>query len=484
MGITKSHRALAPRSAESTPSPENEAIQTSHGPGSAENILQSENEAIETLHVPSNGENGTPPENEVPETLHIPGNTEDLALPEKEVIETLHVPGNTEDSALPKNEISQDLHAPGSVDDSPRSEKEAIKTSHAPGNAENVPTSGNETVQTLRMPGNAENIPPSENGAFQTPFDQRDVSKSNVLEELHTDGPGRRDNRQPQHAMDARRSSLKHSARADDTNGHDRRKVDFVEKRRSISQRSKDPQIAREMIDIAIDLVRKEAMDIFGYRKLQGLIEHHNGMFGDEEQFSQLLIGLLEAMEHEAPDETGFQGREMDLRVQILATIRTMFRHNEKYFSAHYPRVLPALVKARKNYESKRHIVKEMEDFVEDIASVCDAEDVVVPIVDSVWVEKGDEPGYRAARMAVFELDAIVRQLNSSNIPDSVVQDVGAFGKRVLLWSRQDIRRLGLELCLTLHRVVGPEDEAKFWNAMGEMPEVKRSLLFYYLGKK
>ncbi|RMJ21604.1 hypothetical protein PHISP_07523 [Aspergillus sp. HF37] len=298
--------------------------------------------------------------------------------------------------------------------------------------------------------------------------------------------PTHPDNKLPPLGVTRRRSSggmiQPHIKPADDPNRRRWRKIEATEKRRTISPRSKDPEAAREMICKGLERISKDTMDVVAYRKLQGLIEHHDDMFGDEELFDRLLMTLLEAMERPASEKVGFLGRPLDLSTQTLLTIRFMFWNCKKYFSAYYPKAMAALVSARRNYGGNSHIVSGLEDTVEDIAGVCKAGDALDAVLDVIVAEDRDEQGYHVVNLGIFAATAILSRVHT-RLPNRLVGRIGKFCGEVLAGSRLDARRSVTLLCINLHSLVTPP-EANFWQALGTLREDSRNMLSYYIGRQ
>lgn len=304
-----------------------------------------------------------------------------------------------------------------------------------------------------------------------------------VLEELPVNEPttpGHRDNK-PLSAPD--RTPLNALTPGGAENTHRRwGKVESVENRRkSVSPRSKDPAKAREMIEKGITRIRAKALDVHGYRKLQGLIKYHDAIFADESKYDEMLLALLDALE--APGDEK-RSRSLDLKTQILVTIRLMFNYNRTYFSAYYPRAMTALLNARKQYELTNHIVSGLEETAEDIVAACRPPDVIDAVLDLIETEEQDDKGYRAITMGIYVLTGLLRRLNKNRVYLSrpELERLGKFANKSLMQPQPDVRRAITEFCVELHEMVNDDDV--FWRMINSPVGDHRNLLTYFIAKK
>lgn len=257
-----------------------------------------------------------------------------------------------------------------------------------------------------------------------------------------------------------------------------------AERRRSLSPRSKDPVKAKEMIDKGITRIKAKALDVHGYRKLQGLIKHHDSIFVDESKYDEMLLGLLDALEAPTDDKRTSVPRSMDLKIQILVTIRLMFAYNGAWFAVHYPRVMTALLSTRKKYELTHHIVSGLEETAEDIIASCEAVDVIFAVLDLIETEKHDDEGIRAITMGIYILSGLLKRLNKDDrtLNEGEIERLGRFANASLAQPQPDIRRAITELSVELHDMV--HNEEAFWRMVNPAGNDQRNLLTYFIAKK
>lgn len=308
---------------------------------------------------------------------------------------------------------------------------------------------------------------------------ERPTARANsVLEEIPNNEPAQRDNKPPAVKPVGDKASVTPDA------SHRRWKKFENDRRRSLSPRSKDPVKAREMLEKGVQRIRTRTMDILGYRKLQGLIENHEGVFETEAKYDDMLTALLAELESAPEEKRQSIGRPMDLKTQVLVTIRFMFRHNAQYFAAYHAQAMTALIGARKRYVSSSHISSGLEETADEIISVCDAGSVITAVLDQLDAQEPDEEGYRAITMGTSVLSRLVRNSSTSSsasdaLDSSQVERLGRFCGGHLTDRQPDVRRQVTDLSVALYRRIG--DESRFWEVLGSPRENSRNLLTYYI---
>ncbi|OJJ49885.1 hypothetical protein ASPZODRAFT_149341 [Penicilliopsis zonata CBS 506.65] len=319
----------------------------------------------------------------------------------------------------------------------------------------------------------------------KTPLAHRSLdSKSNALEEIPTNEPAYRDNKLP-HPFEFKPQVDIENPTAGTEQSHRRwRKIEISERRRSISPRSKDPEQARQMLTKGVHRIRSQNMDILGYRKMQGLVQYHDKMFKDEGRYDDLLLALLDELESVPDEKRKPLGRPLDLKTQVLVTIRLMFKYNNMYFAAYYPKAMVALVNARKGYESSCHVVSGLDETAEDIVARCKPMDVITAVLDLCETEERSTEGYRAITMGILVLKKIICRLNNANtrLPPEGIDRIGKFAAMFLANDQPEVRRQMIYMCVEFHTML-KGDEPLYWKVIGQPRDTTRNLLTYYLNK-
>lgn len=321
-----------------------------------------------------------------------------------------------------------------------------------------------------------ENTPGPNNRVASTP-ERPTPRATNVLEEIPNNEPAQRDNKPPPRPVAGDKAAVTPDA------SHRRWKRFENDRRRSLSPRSKDPVKAREMLAKGVQRIRTKTMDIVGYRKLQGLIENHDGVFETEADYDEMLTALLDELESAPEEKRQSIGRPLDLKTQVLVTIRFLFRHNTQYFAAYHAQTMTALINARKRYAgSSSHLASGLDETADEIISVCDADAVITAILDQLAAQQPDEEGYRALTMGTSVLSRLVRASSSSSanaLDHRQVERLGQFCGGHLTDRQPDVRRQVTDLSVALYRRIG--DESRFWEVLGSPRENSRNLLTYYI---
>ena len=266
------------------------------------------------------------------------------------------------------------------------------------------------------------------------------------------------------------------------TVSHTRRwhRKETAEKPRSISPRSKDPEEAKKMMARGIERITSRTIDDHGYRKLQGLIHYHDQIFEDEHKYDEMLLALLDALETPNTEKRVPLGRPFDNKFQILVTIRLMFLHNRKYFAAYFPRAMSAIVTARRNFESRNHIVSGLEETAQDIMTACDPPDVIDAVLDVLETEETDEAGCRTIAMGLHILSGLSARMRalSASLDSQQELRMAKFGRVCLREQNSVVRRAVIGYCLELRRMIRPE-ERFFRLVTGDVEDLKNLITYY-----
>jgi CLIP-associating protein 1/2 len=264
------------------------------------------------------------------------------------------------------------------------------------------------------------------------------------------------------------------------THKHTWNNKEIAERRRSVSPRSKDPEEARKLLARGIERIKSRSIDDHGYRKLQGLINYHDNIFQDEQKYDDMLLALLNALETPNTEKRAPLGRRFDNKFQILVTIRLMFVHNRKYFATYFPRAMAALVTARRNFESRNHIVSGLEETAQDITAACDPPDVIDAVMDVLETEERDEAGSRTVAMGLHILSGLSARMRALQAPLEPQQEqrMAKFALNCLREPTSIVRRAVIGYCLELKRIITPE--ARFFRLVtGDVEDLKNLITYY-----
>ncbi|KAK2750388.1 suppressor of tub2 mutation [Myotisia sp. PD_48] len=312
------------------------------------------------------------------------------------------------------------------------------------------------------------------------------VTKPMPLEELSLNEPPSMNRKHNQSIHDIRSPSPQPHATSNE-NVHRRwNKVEISERRRSLSPRSKDPSRARDMIDRGLMKIRSSALDVHGYRKFQSLIRYHESILNDESKYAQILLALFTALEAAEGERssTSSSGKSLDLKTQVLFTIRLMLTQNREYFATYYSRAMTAIITARRHYEITNYIVSGLEETAEDIVSACNPLEVADAVLNLLETEDKSPEAWRMIAMGSYILCGLIRRINEKNLflDNPETERLGKFASQHLTNPQPDVRRAVVEFCLELYEMVKPE--TKFWAIVNSPVEDFRPILTYYIMRK
>ncbi|ERF75759.1 hypothetical protein EPUS_01589 [Endocarpon pusillum Z07020] len=256
--------------------------------------------------------------------------------------------------------------------------------------------------------------------------------------------------------------------------------TEIAVRNRSISPNTKDPGKARTQLSNGIEKIRARKMDDYGYRRLQGLIKANDDLFQDEEKYDELLLALLDTLETPNTERRQSLGRQYDNKFQILVTIRLMLVHSAKYCAPYHARALSALLTARRNFESRCHIVGGLEETAEDIVDACSSTEVIDPVLDVLELQEHDDAGYRAISMGLHILSGLVARIKGTEILDKIQEErLTHFALKCLRNESSETRRATVAFCVELRRLINPEE--KYFQMVAGNDEALKSLLTYFI---
>jgi CLIP-associating protein 1/2 len=193
----------------------------------------------------------------------------------------------------------------------------------------------------------------------------------------------------------------------------------------------------------------------------------------------------LDALEGPSDDKkSGAAMRVLDLKTQILVTIRAMLAYNKSWFSAFYPRVMTALLATRRPYEVTNHLVSGLEETAEDIVAVCNPPEVIDAVLPFLQSEDHTDAGYRTITMGIYVLTGLIHRLNQNHLhlPSADLERLGQFANSGLSRPHPDVRRAITDFCVELHEMVHNDDA--FWRMINAPGGDHRNLLTYYIAKR
>jgi CLIP-associating protein 1/2 len=249
------------------------------------------------------------------------------------------------------------------------------------------------------------------------------------------------------------------------------------------------PEKARQnsrLLDSGINKIRAKALDVHGFRKLQGIIRDGGGsgksaVFTDE-RFDALVRGLFEYLE--SPLASLAPEKVQDVKAQILATIRLLLKKMRDSFQPHVSRGLESLLRCRATYDGRTHMVSGLETLASELVLLGDASEIthVLSGMLSGLVGEAAAGAARSLSMGLHVLAQMVDHKKPAFVPsESELAGLAGLAGRCLESADSGVRMDVVGLCVALH---GRVEEARFWEAVKGVGEDGKSLITYYVVKR
>lgn len=232
------------------------------------------------------------------------------------------------------------------------------------------------------------------------------------------------------------------------------------------------------LLDSGIAKIKAKSLDVHGFRKLQGLIRDSNTAWYDD-KFDILLSGLFEYLE--APLASLSPEKVQDVKAQILATIKLMYKKDREAFRVHVPKGLESLLVTRSSYDARAHIVSGLELLADELVTLADAQQTIDSITARLQGEHMTLEGCRTLSMGLHVLKELI-DVKKDFIPsEREVSHVCKLAARCLESSESGVRMDAVQLCVSIHARVGEEN---FWSVLGGVRDDPKSLITYYIVKR
>ncbi|KAI9672549.1 MAG: suppressor of tub2 mutation [Caeruleum heppii] len=268
---------------------------------------------------------------------------------------------------------------------------------------------------------------------------------------------------------------------SDQVNGG-RGKMDSPEKARLPSEKPDEHRNVRRLLESGIARVRAGNIDAHGLRKLQSMIRSVPDAQLEDSRFVELYTALLSHLELPSTDTKApsTPSKGQDVKVQVLHTIRAMLNKRPASFSADAPRALCAVLTARGFYDTRSHIVSVLEEVAERLCE-CEASELCISRVLNFLTEADRSAGKHTLCMGVHVLGGLMLETGPrSETSEGEVQRLGQLAVRCLNDLDPDIRKNGIDFCLSFYGTVTPP---RFWQMLEGTKEDQRNLITYYLAR-
>lgn len=232
------------------------------------------------------------------------------------------------------------------------------------------------------------------------------------------------------------------------------------------------------LLDSGISKIKAKSLDVHGFRKLQGMIRDNKAAWSDD-KFDVLLLGLFEYLE--APLATLSPEKIQDVKAQILATIKQMYKKERDGFRPHVVKGLESILATRSCYDSRAHIVSGLELLADELVTLADPKQTTAVISARLQNEQMTLEGCRTLSMGLHVLKELVEAKKEFVPSEGEINEMCKLAARCLESSESGVRMDAVQLCVSVHARVG---EAKFWNSLGGVKDDPKSLITYYIVKR
>lgn len=232
------------------------------------------------------------------------------------------------------------------------------------------------------------------------------------------------------------------------------------------------------LLDSGIAKIKAKALDVHGFRKLQGLIRDNKAPLSDE-KFDALLVGLFEYLEARLTNLS--PEKDLDVKAQILGTIKLMYKKDREAFRPLVPKGLEAILATRSCYDARTHIVSGLELLADELVTLSDPTQTTDTITTQLQNKEMTLEGCRTLSMGLHVLKEILDVKKEFVPSDEEVGSMCTLAARCLESSESGVRMDAVQLCVSVHARVG---ESRFWGALGGLKDDPKSLITYYIVKR
>lgn len=232
------------------------------------------------------------------------------------------------------------------------------------------------------------------------------------------------------------------------------------------------------LLESGINKIKAKSLDVHGFRKLQGMIRDNKIGFVDN-KFDDLLLGLFEYLE--APLISLPPEKIQDVKAQILATIKLMYKKDRELFRPHVLKGFESILATRSCYDARAHIVSGLELLADELVTLADSKQTTETITSQLQSEQMNLEGCRTLSMGLHVLKELI-DFKKDFVPTfEEVNEMCALAARCLESSESGVRMDAVQLCVSVHSRVG---ENQFWSALGGVKDDPKSLITYYIVKR
>ncbi|KAK0102935.1 suppressor of tub2 mutation [Cadophora gregata] len=232
------------------------------------------------------------------------------------------------------------------------------------------------------------------------------------------------------------------------------------------------------LLDSGIAKIKAKSLDVHGFRKLQGLIRDNKAAWSDD-KFDALLVGLFDYLEARLTNLT--PEKDQDVKAQILATVKLMYKKDREAFRPYVTKGLEAILATRSCYDARTHIVSGLELLADELVTLSNPQHTSETITTHLQNEEMTLEGCRTLSMGLHVLKELLEVKKDFAPNDLEVEEMCKLAARCLESSESGVRMDAVQLCVSVHARVG---ESRFWSALGGVKDDPKSLITYYIVKR
>lgn len=234
------------------------------------------------------------------------------------------------------------------------------------------------------------------------------------------------------------------------------------------------------LLDSGINKIKSKSLDVHGFRKLQGMIRDNKAAWS-EDKFDVLLLGLFEYLESSL--ENLATEKVLDVKAQILATIKLMYKKERANVEPHVARGLESILTTRSAYDSRVHIVSGLELLAKDLLELAPPKETLSSITTRL-LRESESMSVESCRTLSLGLSILkeLLEVKEQFMPsENQVMDVGRLAERCIESSESGVRMDAVLLCVGVHGRVG---EGRFWRSVEGVGDGGKSLVTYYIVRR
>lgn len=234
-----------------------------------------------------------------------------------------------------------------------------------------------------------------------------------------------------------------------------------------------------KLLDSGIARIRSKSLDVHGFRKLQALIRDNKAAWGDN-RFSALLLALFDYLEE--PLTTLPPAKVQDVKAQILATIKVMYKNYRESFRPHIAKGFHSILVTRSCYDARAHIVSGLELLADELVTLANPKDTISTILTSVANEEMTLEGCRKLSMGLHIIKQTLDLKTEVEFQDREIDSILGLAAKCLESKESGVRLDAVVLCVSTHARIG---DARFWSGIGgRVSGDPKSLITYYIVKR